>query len=140
MRSDSLREKPKQTPRVVAAVLAVLVAVAIFIGSSIPGSLSPAHPEFLNVIGHFSEYFLLAALITVATNAPQRKLWIAALIGIAIASLYGVSDEFHQLFVPGRTSDQMDWVTDTVGALFGAATAVWVISARIVNRSRRRDG
>lgn len=32
-------------------------------------------------------------------------------------SLYGITDEIHQSFVPGRTADVWDWVADTSGAL-----------------------
>ncbi|NUN16681.1 MAG: VanZ family protein [Myxococcales bacterium] len=32
-------------------------------------------------------------------------------------SFYGITDEIHQAFVPGRTADVWDWVADTVGAL-----------------------
>ena len=34
-----------------------------------------------------------------------------------IASLYGISDEFHQSFIPGRNPDVLDWAADTTGAL-----------------------
>jgi VanZ family protein len=93
----------------------------------------------LNVIAHFTEYLALAACLAMALNGPRRKLWQAALLAIAVASLYGVSDELHQLFVPGRESDPMDWLTDTLGACLGAVVAVWVAAARQVSRSRERD-
>lgn len=38
------------------------------------------------------------------------------LVSIAFCSLYGVTDEFHQSFVPGRTPDVGDWLADTLGA------------------------
>ncbi|MCL2632499.1 MAG: VanZ family protein, partial [Coriobacteriia bacterium] len=60
-------------------------------------------------------------------------------IAIIIASLYGVSDEVHQYFVPTRHADPVDWMFDTIGALLGASIAVFVISARTVKRSRERD-
>jgi VanZ family protein len=139
MRSDSLREKPKQTVRIMSAVAAVIEAIVIFALSSIPGSGFSDHPEFLNVIAHFLEYLVLAFLLTLAVNSPDRKLWLAGLLAVVLASLYGVTDEFHQLFVAGRNSDPMDWLVDTAGAMTGAITAVWFISARAVKRSRNRD-
>jgi VanZ family protein len=36
---------------------------------------------------------------------------------VAAGSLYGVSDEIHQAFVPGRSSDVLDWMADTAGTL-----------------------
>jgi VanZ family protein len=42
-----------------------------------------------------------------------------------LSSLYGISDELHQSFVPGRTPDVHDWIADT----WGAAVAIGVLSA-----------
>ena len=42
----------------------------------------------------------------------------AFIFAILLGSLYGVSDEFHQMFVPHRTASLMDWVADFTGILF----------------------
>jgi VanZ family protein len=44
----------------------------------------------------------------------------AVLFAIVTASLYGMSDEAHQLFVPFRESSWLDWLADMVGAVIGA--------------------
>jgi len=44
----------------------------------------------------------------------------ALLFAIVTASLYGMSDEAHQLFVPFRESSWLDWLADMVGAVIGA--------------------
>ena len=44
----------------------------------------------------------------------------ALLFAIVTASLYGMTDEAHQLFVPFRESNWQDWLADTVGAVIGA--------------------
>jgi VanZ family protein len=44
----------------------------------------------------------------------------ALIIAIITASLYGVTDEVHQLFVPFRESSWLDWLADTIGAVIGA--------------------
>ncbi len=53
----------------------------------------------------------------------------AALLALALASLYGASDELHQAFVPTRSCDPRDWLADTLGAGLGAllfaALASW---------------
>ena len=43
-----------------------------------------------------------------------------ALTAVAIATLYGISDEVHQHFVPLRTMDPADAVADAVGASLAA--------------------
>ncbi|MDR0347758.1 MAG: VanZ family protein [Coriobacteriales bacterium] len=139
MSTSGLREKPKRLVRIIAAIAAVLWAILIFSLSSIPGSGFPSHPNILNVIAHFGEYMVLAILLSITFNGPNQALWKTALIALAIASLYAASDEIHQLFVDGRSSDPLDWVTDTLGALLGSVAAIWVISAQKVKRSRARD-
>ena len=62
---------------------------------------------------------------------PLRRACLGAVIG---ASLYGVSDEFHQLFVPGRMCDPMDWLVDTAGAALGSGLAYLQL------RRRGREG
>jgi VanZ family protein len=139
MPTSGLREKPRRTLRIVALIAAILWAALIFFLSSIPGSGFPSHPNALNVVAHFGEYLVLAVLLTLVLNTPDRALWKTALIALAIASLYGASDEIHQMFVDGRSSDPLDWVTDTLGALLGSVATIWVISARKVKQSRARD-
>ena len=66
---------------------------------------------------HFVEYGVLAFLV-----ARALRPWPAAAVVAAIlSSLYGLSDEFHQSFVPGRSSDGYDVVADVIGSALGAA-------------------
>jgi len=94
-------------------------AAAIFGVSSIQGSNLPGG---YSAQAHFTEYLILAVLLYVALR-PGRSRTSAALLALLIASLYGMSDEFHQSFTPGRVPDPMDWLTDTLGAGAGAVAA-----------------
>jgi VanZ family protein len=60
-------------------------------------------------------------------RGERRVSMAAAAIGLAAAVLYGVSDEWHQSFVPGRDPSWDDLATDAVGAVAGAVAA-WVAS------------
>ena len=44
----------------------------------------------------------------------------ALVLAIVTASIYGVTDEVHQFFVPFRESSWLDWLADTAGATVGA--------------------
>jgi VanZ family protein len=44
-------------------------------------------------------------------NKP-RSAWIA----LVLVSAYGMSDEWHQSFTPGRSVELADWLADTSGA------------------------
>lgn len=49
---------------------------------------------------------------------------------IALGSLYGALDEWHQSFVPGRTPEVGDWVADTVGVILGYWTFTMILRGR----------
>jgi len=105
---------------------AVLWAVVIFRLSATPGSQVPTWLPA--PVGHFAEYALLGACLVIPFQ--RRPLWQAILIATVIASLYGVTDEWHQSFVPGRMPDIADWAVDTAAALAGASLAAWVVARR----------
>lgn len=77
------------------------------------------HDVDVSPVGHFGEYFLFGALLF---NALRFKLSpkAALVAALAIGSLYGVTDELHQYFVPARSCDPADWAVDTVATLLGA--------------------
>ena len=71
---------------------------------------------------HAVEYAVLGGLCYRAfrwgVNGPVASY--ALLVAIVTASLYGVTDEVHQFFVPFRESSWLDWLADTAGATVGA--------------------
>lgn len=103
---------------------AVAWAGVIFWFSSIPGSSMPGR---FSTLGHFGVFAILGALLMLALDRYDAR---AVLVATVLASLYAVSDEFHQSFVPMRTPDVLDWLVDTIGALSGAAAAVAVRRVR----------
>ncbi len=77
-----------------------------------PGQDKIFHAGVYGILG----FLLLGAMrlpITGYTGNQVRS-------SVIIASLYGISDEFHQAFVPGRSPDFWDWTADTTGALLAA--------------------
>jgi VanZ family protein len=108
--------------------LALLWAVVIFILSSIPGKSLPA----VAVLGydkllHAIVYAVLGALccLSLAGTVPLR---LAISVATLLAVVYGLTDEFHQMFIPGRSADLRDVVADGLGGLIGAG-AVAAIGA-----------
>ena len=55
----------------------------------------------------------------------------AALVAVVVSSLYGATDEWHQAFVPLRSADILDWLTDSVGSTMGAA--LYVVTAIVLS-------
>jgi VanZ family protein len=71
---------------------------------------------------HAVEYGILSLLCYrafrwAAGPAVARQALVLALV---TASVFGLTDEAHQLFVPFRESSWLDWLADTVGAVIGA--------------------
>ena len=73
---------------------------------------------------------MLSALIlrALAGGRLSGVTWRRCVAAIILATLYGVTDEFHQLFVPGRSADPYDVLADFVGASIGS-TLGWLASA-----------
>lgn len=111
--------------------------LAIFAFSSLPGSDIPGSVVDYSPVAHFTEYAVLAGLLVFAV-APARIAARTAVLLLVVCSLYGISDEFHQSFVPGRTPDPVDWATDTAGA--GAALAGVVVFRKRRDASRAPAG
>ncbi|MDZ4655437.1 MAG: VanZ family protein [Coriobacteriia bacterium] len=110
-----------------------LWAATIFALSSIPGSDLP--PGEYSTVGHFALYFVLSAVAFTALDSRPRT---RALSAIALASAYGISDELHQLFVPGRCADPVDWLVDTAGAV--AAATLILLAMRVRASRMNRQG
>jgi len=89
----------------------VLVAGLIIAASSRSRVAAPEGIAHVDKIAHFSVYGLLATLL-----CRLQPGWRGAAWGLAGASLFGMTDEWHQSFVPGRATDVGDWVADTAGA------------------------
>ena len=83
---------------------------------------------------HFCEFALLAFLFNFALLYTTGKKHIP--LGIALTSLYAASDEFHQLFVAGRSCQASDWLLDTCG---GAAGAIFLIIKYIKVKIERTE-
>lgn len=75
--------------------------------------------EALSLGGHFGAYAVLAVCLWWALGMADLASGKRALLAFAGAVLYGVSDEWHQSFVPGRTPDPRDIAVDAIGALAG---------------------
>jgi VanZ family protein len=93
---------------------AVLWAAFLFLqsSSSTAGSFLAAFPPGSDKVVHAGAFGFLGALVTLASGSP--------FLGVAVAFVYGASDEIHQWFVPERASDVLDLLADTIGGALGA--------------------
>ncbi|MDF2542377.1 MAG: hypothetical protein K0S47_2095 [Herbinix sp.] len=68
---------------------------------------------------HFSEYALLAITLAFHFYVWGKRKYKLALLSILLTAAYAATDEFHQLFVAGRSGELKDVGIDTSGAIFG---------------------
>lgn len=99
-------------------------------------------PVYLAVIPDWSTHSAAYAVLSVLfCRAVAGGLGAALRSGdgwraVAFCVAYGVSDEFHQSFVPGRDATGWDVLKDAVGAVIGA----WLYARVIVPRVGLRQG
>lgn len=125
LRPAGARHRPARGLRERAVLWLPVVAWAglIFALSSVPdlGTGLGGWDLLLRKLAHAGEYAVLGALLLRATQRPG--------VAFALGTLYAVSDEIHQSFVPGRAGSPVDVALDTLGV--AAGLVLWeVVRAR----------
>lgn len=93
------------------------------------------HP--VRKMAHMTEYAILACVLLgncMQYSQLRRKCGLWAWLG---AVLYAATDEFHQLFVKGRSGECADVMIDSIGALFGVLSA-WAVIRMFTKRKKDR--
>jgi VanZ family protein len=111
-------------------VPAIVVCSIIFALSSIHGSVvqdAGLGKESYHINAHFVLYFFLFYAFYKATKNIKFSMF--------ISFLYGVTDELHQLFVPGRAFQLIDLAVDFLGILL-AAIILWKLNSKIPKKLR----
>jgi len=99
----------------------VIYWIILFIATTLPSNDLP-NMNVSDKIEHFSAYFILAVLLNFTMMFQdkyllmKRKAW---LFTILIILTYAGLDELHQLFIPGRDCEFLDWISDSSGVLLG---------------------
>lgn len=117
-----------------APALCTMAGIWVLSSSSAPGI--PVHVlPFRDRGAHFLAYATLAFLVAHGVIAqrgpgdpwiPRPRVWLFA---VYTAVLWGLLDEVHQSFVPGRSPDLIDLCADTLGGCIGALSRV-ILSRR----------
>ncbi len=64
-------------------------------------------------LAHFTEYFILGLLTYNCLRDYHKPYY----FGIIICIIYAISDEVHQIFIPGRSMRLLDIIIDSLGAI-----------------------
>ncbi len=120
--------------------LAVLAwAGLIFLLSAQQGlrvSQDPGVDRPIREVAHGCTYAVLTILLGWALSgrrAPSVRVMVAA---ATLAFLYGISDEWHQTFVPTRTGRPQDLIWDGIGILIGVGVLLLAARVTIIDRGQ----
>lgn len=131
--------------------LSLLTAALIFVLTRMPGdesgemslaivrliySISPFDENTTHFIirkgAHFVVYAFLAFFLCGFFDTKGKGIFLLIIIPWLIASIYGVADEIHQYFVPGRVMAVMDMGINSAGAFFGAIS--YILIRKIIHK------
>lgn len=94
--------------------------IILFILTSLPAGFAIETKDIGDKFLHFGAYALLSVLLYLNLYF-QNKIKVLnkfpATFTVLIASIYGLFDEIHQMFVPGRSAEFLDWLADFSGSL-----------------------
>ncbi|MCY7417186.1 MAG: VanZ family protein [Chloroflexi bacterium] len=105
----------------------------IFALSNQPGlavSDDPGVDLPLRHVAHVVVYAVLTVLAGWALTGSRAISGRIIVVSGLLAMLYGVTDEWHQTFVPSRTGRPEDLIWDGIGVLIGAAV-LWLTARSI---------
>lgn len=89
--------------------------------------LIPVGETVIRKVAHMGLYAVLGALALWAVALFGERKGRAILWSLLIAAGYAITDEFHQLFIPGRSGEFTDILIDAAGVTIGVliAATVW---------------
>lgn len=101
----------------------------IFLLSHTTGAALPIDLHGFDKLLHIIAYTALGLSALFAVRERYRKNpYIISLAIILFCLVYGISDEFHQSFIPGRTPSFLDLVADLTGGV--VAVTAWGVWAK----------
>lgn len=107
--------------------------IILLTATSIPDTSSIDKLEVSDKIKHLFAYFILTFMLTLWIHFKENTspvLIKQVLYAIVIAALYGILDEIHQKFIPGRSGDFLDWIADLLGSVLGAFVCYYLLLRR----------
>ena len=127
----------RPTVRYLFLLLALGWAGVLYYLSAQPGTDTPLLFLHQDKIMHFVAFGLLGFLTMGAIRARGQiyrnwQVWLVVLL----VGLYGIADEFHQYFVPGRDASIEDIAADMAGGIMGAWAMYYLVKTSSVRSHR----
>ena len=108
-------------------IIRILQPVTKITEEEIPSAVE-SMDGIIRVLAHYSVFLLLGTSCYLAAYFTKnlRRIF-KSMYSVGICVAYAISDEIHQLFVPGRSFQVSDIITDTAGILTGTAIVIGII-------------
>lgn len=129
-----LYQKLKRNKLYLIYIPLVVYWIILFTATTLPGGSAPKIAAS-DKLKHFGGYFVLAALLHLTLHFQRKikKFYKKPLLWtLIITSVYGALDEIHQLFVPGRNAELLDWIADISGALLAVVVTGTIIKSGLL--------
>ena len=124
-------------PLALSLVALISYMTLIFYLSGQPADVSAGIEIFdiPRIIMHFGEYGILGLLMNLVVTQISSKNPKSILYSTVFCSLYGVTDEVHQYYVPTRCFDIYDIIADAIGGVAGAVFLVILLTMLKVEKT-----
>ncbi len=114
----------------------------VLTGAIFAVSHMPAPPFAASVPDYWAHIGVYALLSVAILHGLQRGVWrhvslTRVVVAVLLSAVYGLTDEYHQSFVPGRMPSAGDIAADVAGGVAGAGGA-WVWSIVLAGWRGRR--
>lgn len=117
-----VERKTRLGPVVLCWLLTMGYMGLIFYLSSLHNIPLPELPKNFDKVIHMCAYIPLAYLFYLSLKKSGINKYIFVL-AVICACIYGITDELHQVIVPGRDASVGDLLADTLGAFLGSLAA-----------------
>jgi VanZ family protein len=116
-------------------VLTVGWMMLIFFLSAQASLQTPPLFSGADLLAHAVFYAVLGVFLARSMVPPRVVTWKRVLLLTVLVAAYGITDEYHQLFVPGRDASGRDILADGLGGFLAAWMLFWW-GRRTVNNSQ----
>lgn len=124
--ADQSSELSKGVTEILVSVAAVVFPIDMESGAT--QNFIDKLDGMIRVGAHGTVFLILALLMLNALRRSGLKGIKMFLITFAFCAFYAITDEIHQIFVPGRACELFDFIVDCIGAALGTVFISFIIS------------